>query len=96
VIESLEALPCAKEDLLALEIERRRAVLAVLAELVLNPAPRGVEALGDAAGYLRLRAAELRVLYRVKDGAVTLVRLLPEREFSVDSPKPAAPDERLP
>jgi mRNA-degrading endonuclease RelE of RelBE toxin-antitoxin system len=96
VIESLEALPCAKEDLLALELDRRRAVLAVLAELVLNPAPRGVEALGDAAGYLRLRAAELRVLYRVKDGAVTLVRLLPEREFSVDSPKPPAPDERLP
>lgn len=96
VIESLEALPCAKEDLLALSIERRREVLAVLEQLTTSPAPRGVEALGDPGGHVRLRAAELRVLYRVKDGAITLVRLLPEREFSGISSEPLVASPREP
>jgi hypothetical protein len=70
------ALPAARDALAALATERRREVVAVLALLATNQAPRGVEPLGDSLGHLSVQVGEFRVLTCVRDGALVFVALV--------------------
>ncbi len=74
--ESQEILEAARRDLLALSPGEQTSVMALLASLVTNPAPRGAEPLNDSRRHVRLYHGDLRVLYCVRGGIVVLVRVL--------------------
>jgi mRNA-degrading endonuclease RelE of RelBE toxin-antitoxin system len=65
----------AERDLAALRGEDRRAVAAQIDRLAADAFPRGAAAMHDAGGHLRIRAGRFRLLYRVRDGVLTVVAI---------------------
>jgi hypothetical protein len=74
-LHRVAALPSAREALTALSSEHRREVVAVLALLATNQAPRGVEPLGDPLSHLSVQVGEVRVLTCMEHGALVFVAL---------------------
>ncbi|MBK6518362.1 MAG: hypothetical protein IPG04_30590 [Polyangiaceae bacterium] len=74
-VASAELSPMARRDLAALTPAEQRLVRARVEELARDPAPRGVQPLGDPRGHLRVRAGRARILYAVRAGVVVLVRV---------------------
>jgi mRNA-degrading endonuclease RelE of RelBE toxin-antitoxin system len=65
----------AERDLAALDAGERRAVIAQIDRLAADSFPRGAAPMHDPGGHLRLHAGRFRLLYRVRDGVLTLVAI---------------------
>jgi mRNA interferase RelE/StbE len=69
----------AQRELLELPAVERRRIADHLDKLATDALPRGVEALdGRHRDHLRLRIGRFRLLYKVDDGELTVVALLPD------------------
>ena len=65
--------PAAHRDLKRLSEAQRRRVILRIAELENDPRPAGCKKLRGLARVYRIRAGELRVLYRIQDEIVLVV-----------------------
>ena len=76
VVDSVDVLAPARDDLRSLSAEERRDVLAMLARVSADHAPRGVEGVGDERAHVRVRVGPLRILYCIRGGLVMLTRVM--------------------
>lgn len=69
----LEITKDAVKTLAKLDRPIRRRLQAAIDGLADDPRPAGVVALRGAPGYLRLRAGDYRIIYRIDDGRLVVV-----------------------
>jgi mRNA interferase RelE/StbE len=70
---AIEVLPAAERALSKVHPEIRARLRGAVLKLAADPRPPGARALKDRPGYLRVRVADYRIIYTVKNVVLTVV-----------------------
>lgn len=70
---AIEVLPAAERDLKKVHPEIRARIRGAVLRLATDPRPPGARALKNRPGFLRVRVADYRIIYTVKDDVLTVV-----------------------